>query len=162
MVNDIFGSIYGESGSMNMNATDSENAKALMTLIGGALGFAAVALSIINAYLQKAKTEQDRIKVIMTILNISGMVLAVAGAIVVMVFGVVKAPIFLFSASCLLSIIVYMASPDKPSRADTITIILLICNVISYINAYMIGRILGLIEGNTSLIGKLTDILNKR
>jgi hypothetical protein len=147
-----------------MNVSDTESTKAWMTLLGGALGFSAVALSIINGYLQKSKTEKARIKVIMTMLNISGMILAVTGAIVMMVSGFVLAPLLLFAVSCILHTTVYIISPDIPSKAYkayTIVIIIMICNVFFYINTYMIGRILGLVERNTSLIGKLIEILNK-
>ena len=143
---------------MDAHKIDADFAKSFMTLAGGILTLSAVALNIVSAKLQKAKTAGARERVIAITIGTAALLFSLAGMITLLAIGRSLIVVGLFCMVGVLVSILYLRCSGLPSRFETFILVVSICSVFFFVTLYFFDRILGLVEMLTALVAKLDSV----
>jgi hypothetical protein len=108
---------------METTKSDIDTIRSMMVLAGGILSFSAVAWSIINSKLQKARSAPAKDRIIGTTLGFVAFSLFASGGLVTAFVSVRLIGFFLSLAGFIVMAFGYVRSPGVTSKSETLTVI---------------------------------------
>jgi peptidoglycan/LPS O-acetylase OafA/YrhL len=139
---------------------DKDLTKSMLSFAGGILAFCASVIGVVNNRLQKAKTKEQKKKVIEnTIVNL-GFGLCIAGIIFLLPLDMTRTGFWLIAVGLALELYVYGKSPNPATRREVIVLSLLAFTAACAFSIYWFSRLIHVIERLTEVVEELSKKVN--